>query len=144
MVKQSASVSDWWADYHALKKITGIIVLSLGLTTVGGVLGYWAGGRQEREVHRNYARSHIVVNASLYHSTERGDLRQIQKILGKVLAGDVRNYEERFGVETGTDSFTRPFADARSIAHRVQSGAVAISSNLTNQAHSQGTKEMDP
>ena len=115
-----------------MKKPSVIVVSALAAAAASGALGYWLGAHQEREVLGNHLRLNIAVNDALYHSAERGDSRQIQRVLGNVLLGDVRNYEDRFGAPAGTNGFARQFADAQIIANRVEKLPGPKSSPLTN------------
>ena len=115
-----------------------IIALLLALAVVSYFLGCWTGA--QRETSKGDARFLISVHQALYHSAESGDLQKIQSTLGMVLLGEVRTYQQHFGNETGTNGFAKRFTDAKSIADRVQSQLVPVSSILTNLPHTPDVK----
>jgi len=120
-----------------IKNIT-IIILALLLASSTYYLGYMTGAR--REVLRSNARFLISVHDAMYHSAEQGDVRKIQDNLGMVLLGEVRAYQYEFGDETGTNSFAKRYQDAKTIADRVQSTLVPLSSIITNLPHTPDAK----
>ncbi len=115
-----------------------IIGLLLVLAVVSYFLGYRTGAH--REALRGDARFRVALLAATYHSAESGNFQKVKSNLGMALLIEVRSYQHQFGEETGTNNFAKRFAEAKSIADRVESQLVPISSILTNVPHSPDVK----
>jgi hypothetical protein len=111
-----------------IMKSKNIVIVALLLTII--CLGFWI--KAERQTLKDELRFQIALNDALCHLAEKGDLQKIQPNLRMELLGAVRLYERQFGDETGTNSFARHFADAKTIADQEESQLVPISSILTN------------
>ena len=71
---------------------------------------------------------HLSANLRLYHFARQGDLQRIQNDLGFLILCQTRMYERQFGSESGAAGFAGRFAEARSIARKVESTLVPLDS----------------
>ena len=114
-----------------------IIVLMLTFAVSACLVGYWFGYSNglQNGIKRTDDKFLISVHDALYHSAENHDIQKLTNTLGMVLLGEVREYQQRYGDEAGTNSFARRFSDAKLIADRVQGSLVPVESILSNIPH---------
>jgi len=98
-----------------------IAVLSVALLLVSVSFYFYA--KAQRKELRGQSEFYIAVHDALYRSAEIGNTQAVEKIrstLGSVLWGETRQYKLRFGGATGSNTFTKHFASAESIASGIQ------------------------
>ncbi|MEI6195219.1 MAG: hypothetical protein WCS42_12910 [Verrucomicrobiota bacterium] len=116
-----------------MKKNIVTIVLSLALAVVGYLLGSSNATLRDHEMRE--ARGRLGINLRIYEEAQHGDLQAVQSHLGMVILGQIRIYEQQYGVPTGTNSFVEKFGRAQVIAAQIESNLVPVSSLLTNFSH---------
>jgi hypothetical protein len=103
---------------------------------------FWSAAQRSKS--REDAKFRILSEEEMYEATETAylegvrstniDLQKIHSTLSIMLLGDVRNYERRFGVPSGTNFWAKKFTSAQVVANQIEATLVPISSILTNNA----------
>ena len=121
-----------------MKKNIVVIVLSLVLAVACYLLG-WS-NVSIRDLQAREARGRLGLDLAIYQQLERGEFQRAKANLGLVILGQTRVYEQQYGVPTGTNWFAEKFAQAQTIASRVETNLVPVSSILTNLPHTPDAK----
>ena len=90
--------------------------------------------RVHRAERRDEIEFRLLVDKAMYEASQRGNLQKVKDSTSILLLGDVRDYERRFGVPSGTNRFARDFATAQAMAQSIESELVPVSSIATNSA----------
>ncbi len=111
-----------------------LFVLSLIACILCYSVGYRAGTRlspDEREL-----RGRLTLAVYTYRSVEQTNWAKVKSNLGADVLGMTLTYEERFGMNLGTNSFARILREAQQISERVRTNLVWIgtSRDLINMA----------
>jgi hypothetical protein len=72
----------------------------------------------------------VILTLSGYKEAEATNWIKVQSLLNVEILGFTREYERRFGVPTGTNSFVSRFAEAKTISDRVEKQMVPVESGL--------------
>src|SRR5437867_461511 len=89
-------------------------------------LGYRSGTKQS--LLEEDRRGLLVLTLGAYQAAEATNWTKVQSFLQVELLGFTRDYEHHFGVPSGTNSFTKRFAEAKVIADRIEKQMVPVSS----------------
>jgi hypothetical protein len=84
----------------------------------------------------------VVLTLSGYKAAEATNWTKVQSLLSVEILGFTRDYERRFGVPNGTNSFVGRFAEAKVIADRVDKQMVPVVSGLQKALGSNVTVEI--
>jgi hypothetical protein len=79
-----------------------------------------------RDSDMREAQGRVRLDLRIYEDAQHGDLRAVQDHLGMLILGQVRDYEQQYGVPLGTNSFAQKFATVQAIAKQVESNLVWV------------------
>jgi hypothetical protein len=100
---------------------------------VAGAIGYAVGHRTGAESSVKREREgQLVLALRLYQTAQATNWAKVQSTLGIQVLGITRDYERRFGLPAGTNSFARHFTEAKSVADAVERTLVPVGSAFTN------------
>jgi hypothetical protein len=69
----------------------------------------------------------VVFTLGAYKAAEATNWTKVQSFLSVEIVSFTRDYERRFGVPSGTNSFANRFAEAKTVADRVEAQMVPVS-----------------
>lgn len=101
-----------------MKKRILILASVILAAVVGYIVGYKIGPERERQ--RSEMKFRVSFGLRLYQSLEAGDTNKALGDVRFVMWSDTVGYERAFGAPTGTDSFARRFAEAKTITAQVE------------------------
>jgi hypothetical protein len=107
------------------------IVIVILLLVIAGLLCWTVVQREDRQKD---AKFRLIADKAMFEATQRNDLQKVKSSLSIFLLSDVRDYERRFGVPSGTNRFTRDFVEAQAMANDIENRLVPISSIATNSS----------
>jgi hypothetical protein len=93
-------------------------------------IGFNSGVKQSHLETKNEQQTLVIVTLGGYKAAEATNWTKVQSLLSTELLAFTRDYEHRFGLSTGTNTFDRRFAEAKEIADRVEKQMVPVASGL--------------
>jgi hypothetical protein len=91
-------------------------------------LGYRSGIKQSRLEEDE--RGLVVLTLGGYKAAQATNWTKVKSLLSVEILGFTRDYERRFGVPSGSNSFVARFTEAKAIANQVETQLVPVESSL--------------
>ena len=115
---------------------------SVAVCVICFALGYFSTGRQREQDERRHCRARVAILLSAYKAVASTNWILARTELGDELLSATRDYQERFGIEQGTNRIARMFSEAVAIADAVE--RENRESALTNTPMTSGEHSFDP
>ena len=106
-------------------RTTVIVTVLLIACVLCYVLGYHSGSKQSPL--REDREGELVYALGMYHAAEATNLTKLHSFLDIKILSYTRDYERRFGVPPGTNSFAKYFAEAQILAGQIEKRLVPVS-----------------